>query len=59
MATLTGNIEQKAQMAAKAAYDAELAACMKAGFTKEEAHVWAVDAGADAYDVTLDGDNLQ
>ena len=53
MATLTGNIDQTAQIAAKAAFDAEHAACLAAGMDPAEAVLWAQDAGSDAYDAAL------
>lgn len=54
MATLTLNIDQKAQMAAKEAFDKEYADCIAAGMSKEEATSWAQDIGAEAYDKALE-----
>jgi hypothetical protein len=50
MATLTLNINQKAQMAAKAAYDKELSECLACGISKEGAEWCASVAGNLAYD---------
>lgn len=58
MATLTLGLNQKAQMAAKAAYDKEYAACIAEGLSKTEAQQWAQDAGSDAYDITLGNETM-
>ena len=50
MATLTLNINQKAQMAAKAAYDKELAECLACGINLEGAEWCASVAGDLAYE---------
>lgn len=49
MGTLSLNIDQTAQMAAKAAYDAKLAECLAAGKTKQEANAVCAAAGSVAY----------
>ena len=49
MATLTLNVNQKAQMAAKAAYDKEMAECLAEGISKEGAEWCAQLIGSLAY----------